>query len=731
VNKTEGVRRCNDPMPTIRLERRLAIASIVALAWACRSGPESKPQAPPPSAAELAKSLGLEVLPHVADGVPIRVVDAASGKPVGGALVVSVDETEFTYSDAGDGGVKYNARSLLVDSGQAYATSSDGLARVAAPEEPRSVFVWRGEDFGRTTLEVYDHAEHVVTVAPRALTVEVVDKNGKPQAGVPIQLGKCALEPMAIGTTVGVTGPDGRFAIPALELERAVHRSCGRRALVMLGYLVSGFELRAIDAPRLEPVKFVLPDCGDVEIDFATSHPWPPGDDAAAWPRFSLSVWGSKRGDRCGLDRQFQIDSEREMVLPIDRPPYRLEHVEVGTRFGFHLGVQLSESTSTGENLVVLGDGGLAASVVDGPSHAGEVEHLLLKSASLGAPLADWSSHDEPNPEMEQILDQEREKEREKERVREEKLREQMSVASSIDVSVLLDVAIEPCWLSARLDDNQKPNESDSCPWIDVNGRATMRGIPAGKHSVTITARRMSNDYADVPLCRIDDVEVGPSQHLRDPRLLNIDLRGKLRVHRYEITDGDGHPLTGFVRFTREGDREFADDIWFKDGHVAFLTGVDDGVRASVAVSRFRKQALDLTSSEPAGAPRRVFLERGIGVHLRLERNLELPSAPHDTIYVGVSEMPHWCETLDDLRTVPLRADADLDFRLAEPGDWKVIFLRSHDDGNGETTVTECNPVETTISVRDSDRVDSVQWIDVKPDADHWKELLASLGEGG
>ncbi len=702
---------------------------LAAIAVACRSeastelaGESPRVRPPVPTAAELAKSYGLTLRPEVADGVPIRVIDATSGNPVGDALVVSVDEWAFTYSDAGDGGIKYNARSLLVDSGQAYTTSTDGVARVAAPDEPRSVFIWRCEDFGRTTLEVHDRAEHVVSIAPRALMVEVVDKNGRPQAGVPVQLGKCALEPDAIGTTVGVTGPDGRFAIPALELERAVHRSCGRRALVMLGFLVSGFELRAIDAPRLEPVRFVLPDCGDVEIDFATSHPWPPRDDAASWPRFSLSVWGSKRGDRRGLDRQFQIDSEREMALPIDRPPYRLERVEVGTRLGFHLGVQLSESTSTGENLVVLGDGGLAASVVDGPSHAGKVEHVLLKSASLGAPLADWSSHDEPNPAVQQIVDQEREKER----VREETLREQMSVASSIDVSVRLDVAIEPCWLSARLDDNQQPNESDSCPWIDVNGRATMRGIPPVKHSVTITDRRLSNDYADIPLCRIDGIDVGPSQHLRDPRLLDIDLRGKLRVHRYEITDGDGHPLSGYVRFTRDGEPAFADDTWFKDGHVEFLTGVGDGERASIAANGFRKRALDLTTSEPVGAPRRVFLERGIGIHLTLDRNLEQPSAPHDTIYVGVSEMPHWCETLDELRTIALRPGVSLDFRLAEPGDWKVIFLRSHVDDGGEE-VTECSSIETTISVKDSERADSVQWIDVRPDPVHWKELLQSF----
>src|SRR5438045_386272 len=52
------------------------------------------------SASEVAKSFGLAIGPSVPasiDGVAIRVVDA-SGQAVGDALVISVDEVEFTYS---------------------------------------------------------------------------------------------------------------------------------------------------------------------------------------------------------------------------------------------------------------------------------------------------------------------------------------------------------------------------------------------------------------------------------------------------------------------------------------------------------------------------------------------------------------------------------------------------------------------------------------------------------
>jgi hypothetical protein len=241
-------------------------------------------------ASELAKSYGLEIRPEVADGATIRVVGAADRKPVVDALVVSADESSFTYWDSDDGGIRWNARTLLKELGEAYATSSEGVTRVAPPKEPRSIFVWHGGDFGRTTLEVHDREEHVVAMAPRERIVDVVDKAGKPVNGIPIQLGKCALEPMSIGTTIGFTGAEGRFAIPALELERGVHRSCGRRDLNMIGSLVSGFELRAADAPRLEPVRFTLPDCGTVELEIQTPHPWPTIDGGRAWPHLIRSA---------------------------------------------------------------------------------------------------------------------------------------------------------------------------------------------------------------------------------------------------------------------------------------------------------------------------------------------------------------------------------------------------------------------------------------------------------
>jgi hypothetical protein len=666
-------------------------------------------------AAELAKSYGLEVQPEVADGVPIRVVEAASGKPVGDALVVSVDESEFTYSDDQGGGVTWNSHTLIRKLGQAYATSSDGTIRVANPIEPCSIFVWHGDDFGRTTVEVHDREEHVVPVAPHSLLVEVVDKSGKPQSGVPIQIGKCALEPDSIGTTVGFTSVDGRFAIPPLELERGVHRTCGRRVLVMLGCPVSGIELRAVDAPRLEPVKFVLPDCGEVDVDLLDAKGRPLTRDSGPNTRLLLEVSSVRSAEDRGPDRTQRDGDERSIAIPIEGSSYRFEHVEIGTQLGFSLDV----TNGSSESFDALRPPDAATQdpqTIPGPAKPGEVRHVVLRATTFGADEADPPSLVIHHTAAKEAKETTNEDSGGTIAPRDE--------SSSLDIAIQLDVAIEPCWLSARLDDNQEPYDHESCPWIDVNGRATMREVPPGTHTVTITERRMSHEYMDVPICRIEDVVVGSGQHLRDPRLMNIDLRGKLRVHRLEIADDEGHPASGFVRFARDDDGTYPAPIWFEDGHVAFLTAVDDGLHASVAVNRCRMLELDLDSSEPAGRARRISMKRGIEVRLALAKEYEFPDAPHDPVSISVSEMPHWCETLVGRRTVELRKGADLDFRLAEPGEWRVKFYRTHDDGSGEATETEWNWVETTISVDDAS---GVQRIDLRPDRDSWDVLMKSL----
>ena len=183
------------------------VGAVVAFIVACRS------HSPERTAASSRAASASSRRATTSDGVPIKVVDAKSGKPVADALVVSVDEWWFTYSDNGDYGAPPESAALLREHGEAYVTASDGTTRVARPDEPRSIFAWLGDEFGRATLEVHDRAEQLIAIGPRELVVEVVDRMGRPQPGIPIHLAKCALEPSSLSFDRAITGADGRCSI--------------------------------------------------------------------------------------------------------------------------------------------------------------------------------------------------------------------------------------------------------------------------------------------------------------------------------------------------------------------------------------------------------------------------------------------------------------------------------------------------------------------------------------
>jgi hypothetical protein len=634
--------------------------------------------------------------------------------------VVSVDESDFTYDQNeeedldGQGSGRYWLRKL----GRAYATAADGRVVVPAPTAPQSLFVWSGANFGRTTLEVYDRAEHVVALAPRSLRVEVVDRDGRPQADVPIQIGKCSLGPMAFGTTVGVTGADGRFDIPALELERGVHRSCGRRNLVMLGAPILGGEMRAADAPVLEPVKFVLPECGSVEVELQDAQGRPLRKDSAPAPAHVLALTLSISSFVPSPNVGAESDAHRHvrsLRVPFVDGHCHLDRVELGADLQFQLRVLWSDSSYSDECLHAVGASGPEWSHVRGPVKAGEVRQVVLRADFFGARVED--------PDLDSKTDEPAEIPDASSAAAPSESAAAPDLRSSVAIAVQFDVPIEPCWLRVRLDGNRDPNESDSNPWIDVDGRATVRNVPAGTHSIEITRSSLSASYweDEVVLHESAEFEVAPAQHLRDPRLLDIDLRGRLRPRLLEIVDRDGKPLSGFVFQTRAEHPEFDEPMGFEQGRADFLTIVGDGLSTEIAASRFRPRVL-----APDSRARRIVLERGIPIRLVLAPGFELPDASQRKarLYVGVSELPHFVIDRYELRTVELRPGADLRFEVAEPGEWPLVFQIGRDDEYGRENRETSYLLDTTIDVQD--RFDEQSFV-ITPDRDCWNRLVAKL----
>jgi len=484
----------------------------------------------------------------------------------------------------------------------------------------------------------------------------------------------------------------------------------------MRGALIAGGEMRAADAPVLEPVKFVLPECGSVEVELQDAQGRPlrkeNGPALAVAVALSVSSFGPARSAGYELGSQPLM---RSLQVPIVDGRCRLERVELGADLQFQLRVLQSDSSCSVEYPHAVGASEPGTSYLRGPVKAGEVTHVVLRASFFGAPDKD----PDPDSKMDEVAEI---PDASPDAAAHERA-DAPCPRSSVAISVQLDVPIEPCWLRVRLDGNRDPKESDSNPWIDVNGRATLRNVLPGTHSIEITRSNLTSSYweDEVVLHESAEFEVAPAQHLRDPRLMDIDLRGRLRPRHLEIVDRDGSPLSGFVFQTRAEHLESFEPMGFEKGRADFLTIVGDGLSTVIAVNRFRPSVL--APDSPAG---RVVLERGIPIRLALAPGFELPDAAQlaARLYVGVSELPHFVNLRDGLRNFELLPGADLRFELAEPGKWPVVFLVGRAYESGGMHKSESHLIDATITVLD--RADEQTFV-ITPDRDRWNRLVGKL----
>jgi hypothetical protein len=708
------------PMSTVerRVARRAVVAAAIAaatLAAACSSSRDSAApsaatqtdaQQPTnqsngsgatsepgePGGAELAKLHGLAILPVCADGVPIRVVDAKSGKAVGDALVVRVVEAQFAACFSSEYYRELDSYRLLQCIGKSRLTASDGTTRVEPPSGWEvAVFAFRGRDFGRATIELHDSSEHVVAIAPRQLDVEVVDATGRPQKEIPLALATCSFAAFDPGAWRGVTGVDGRVSIPALDLERHVHRTCGRRATVVFDLPARGNAPRSLDTPQLEPVRLVLPECGELVVDLldASGEPYP--IERLRAHSASLVVRPEGLGG-FGVDRARPLRFEDASIVkvPCRSSRIHLPLVEVGMPLTVWVdvdewSVENGNATCSTSSLEWCNSPDSCRVAVAALTSRGEVRHVVLRekpdSAVDEAPAQGVASEaatvvrpEVPPPSSMDEEDTER------------------AVQSSIAVRVLCDVPIRPLELRARLRsesaaDPQKleaevdPDVSSEA-WIDPKGLTTIRRVPEGDWTVALLlCHGYSTAVAPVELARFEHVHVAPISYVRDPRLLAIDLRGMLRRRHVDAVDSDGRPLSGVVHLRDPKSGKFDSDRDLDGGVCDFLTTKDDARRLVVAVDRFRP--VDLAATDTVS---HVVLRRGLPVRLTLDPNATRPTGSPKKLFVGVCERPRCGQPADveaedaTVRTVPLEPGGTASFDVPESGDWRVILLATKDE---------------------------------------------------
>ena len=250
----------------------------------------------------------------------------------------------------------------------------------------------------------------------------------------------------------------------------------------------------------------------------------------------------------------------------------------------------------------------------------------------------------------------------------------------------------------------------------------------------------------DEPVADVSPIAVRPDEITRDSRLDPLDLRGRLRLVRITVVDGDAAAVDGAVVYVepREGGRSEYGVTTAKEG-IASLVMTAGGVDLRVEAAGFRTERARSVSGDT-----RVTLRRGPRIAFRFDR--DLARLPRATVpQVRLLRVPKKAEDAEDgppiMRRVVLadgrirttsggrntlsrevaafKLDSSwgpVEVAVPEPGTFEVQLSlgRSTKDGGGALSVEY--PPKPRIVVEDHDRLQQISCL-APPDAAVTKTL--------
>jgi hypothetical protein len=713
-------------MPITRLVKCLGIASIVELAVTCQSAPASKPLAPPPSAAELATSFGLEPLLQVADGVPIRVVDAATQRPVPDALVVKVDELILEQYWDFDDRVEHNIYKELANHGRAWISDAEGRTRIDPAATPATLLAFHAGHFARATLEPHDLAEQVLRVETRRLEVDVVDTKGRPAPGVPVVLTKRCIADNS-GSFYGVTDAKGHLTIEGEELERDCHFGCYRVTVVQFDFPSKAFALRSVDAPDLAPVRLVVPDAGKMVVDLQDVDGRPITGHAELF--FDAELLSHE-----GRDEVYpQLGAERRSTRVSEDGHFDLGPVEPGFELSLY---------ATCAGLVFAPETAIA------PERSADTVHVVMRAIERRAE----PSPSETNPSTQADTDAEQ-------AARDAVLLPRFGPASdwsSMEITFLVGDDVNLAGVDWKLTDAQQrelselsdfqynfdigttrriaadvraPTEVVTFPW---QAKKVIRAVPTGTYTVTLFSHGLDQTVGEV--AEIEDIVIPPHSHVRDPRLRDLDLRGVVHRRVVTVVDEEGHPLTGTAylepapqrgatpddgRDVDEQADEGATNAWYFSQGRLDLTFAPTATSALVVADGFRPRTVDSLSDG-----QRITLKRGIPIRISLKSPLALPGGI--TLELRIRRESTARATSVQGRWSDLARSGSSRFFVPSPGPLDVAFTLEVRCGGSSTGSDPFPSLGAPIEVKESSEEQSFV---VEPDAKVFERELASMRE--
>ncbi len=331
---------------------KLPFASAVGIVWTVLAAAAPAQEAERRSERSEGANEELPCVEAPAEGTAVKVVDAATGKPVGGALVTWFEER----SDGRDClAPEPELRELRRQFGTTVRTAVDGTTRVGrffrimASDGDHYAGAWRAPRGGPLVLALRPS---------RSIVVTTLDRERRPVANVRIEVR--TREEDGRGEWTSTTGPDGRVAFGPLDLFAAFESEALRELWVAVDAPL-GAPIRQrftlAEMPE-EPVSFTMPPTGRLVIDVVDADGKPLDVLGFTTVRERWEQSEDEAGDASGArwPRVSWHDYDR-------RSHYELPHVEIGLRF------VVDSSKDDHED---------AKQVVDGPSKPGETVIVRL-----------------------------------------------------------------------------------------------------------------------------------------------------------------------------------------------------------------------------------------------------------------------------------------------------------------------------------------------------------------
>jgi len=246
-------------------------------------------------------------------------------------------------------------------------------------------------------------------------------------------------------------------------------------------------------------------------------------------------------------------------------------------------------------------------------------------------------------------------------------------------------------------------------------------------------------DRESSPVHAVKGVAVESGGTTLDPRLAEVDLRGSLHAFELEIVSEDGGPVSApHLAFRPAGeDAAVPRRVVFESEHgtlVAAWPALDLEVRAH----GFRP-----TQIAELRGDRRIVLERGIPVRIRLPADVELPEAPlelhialipksiyrhegeRQNVYTETGTDRHWRMRWDRMLGGTFGPGRELVVRVPEPGayvyEWSVIGKAGDESGSAQAG-SGSGP--TGIQVPESG---IEQGLELGPDPEHFPKAVESV----